>query len=68
MRDFLTEAKTRLPLSRLMAELGHGDRARKSARCMFHDDSSASFSLYLGDDGQERWKCHAGCGGGDAVD
>jgi len=41
---------------------------KKSARCPFHEDSSASFSLYVGDDGEERWKCFAGCGQGDAID
>jgi len=51
-----------------MAQLGFGDRAKKSARCPFHEDSSASFSLYVGDDGEERWKCFAGCGQGDAID
>ena len=67
-QDLLAEAKRRLPLSALMAQLGFGDHAKKSARCPFHEDSSASFSVYLGDDGQERWKCHAGCGQGDAID
>jgi hypothetical protein len=66
--DLITQAKQRLSLSALMAQLGFGDRAKKSARCPFHDDSSASFSLYVGDDGEERWKCFAGCGQGDAID
>lgn len=52
----------------LMAQLGFGDRAKKSACCPFHEDSSPSFSLYVGDDGEERWKCHGGCGQGDAID
>jgi hypothetical protein len=68
VKDELQEAKARLSLSRLMAELGFGDRAEKSARCMFHDDTSASFSVFVGDDGQERWKCFAGCGQGDAIE
>ena len=67
-QDLLAQAKQRLPLSALMAQLGFGDCAKKSARCPFHEDSSASFSVYLGDDGQERWKCHAGCGQGDSID
>jgi hypothetical protein len=67
-QDLLAEAKQRLPLSALMAQLGFADRAQKSARCPFHDDSSASFSLYIGEDGEERWKCFAGCGQGDAID
>jgi replicative DNA helicase len=66
--NLLAQAKKNLPLSKMMARLGCGDRARKSARCPFHDDSSASFSVFIGDDGYERWKCHAGCGQGDAVD
>ena len=67
-QDLLAQAKQRLPLSSLMAQLGSGDCAKKSARCPFHEDSSASFSLYVGDDGEERWKCFAGCGQGDAID
>ena len=66
--DPLVQAKKNLPLSALMAQLGFADRAKKSARCPFHDDSAASFSLYVGDDGEERWKCFAGCGQGDAID
>lgn len=67
-QDLLAQAKRLLPLSRYMAENGFSDSAKKSARCPFHEDSSASFSLYSGDDGEERWKCFAGCGQGDVVD
>ncbi|MGE3313047.1 MAG: DUF3987 domain-containing protein [Limisphaerales bacterium] len=66
--DSLVEAKRRLSLPDLMAMLGDGDRARKTAPCPFHKDSSPSFSVYRGQDGHERWKCHAGCGQGDAID
>ena len=66
--DLLAEAKRRLPLPALMALLGHGDRAKKSARCPFHEDSSASLSVFAGSGGESRWKCHAGCGQGDAID
>ena len=66
--DLLAEAKRRLPLVQLMALLGHADRAKKSARCPFHDDSAASFSVFTGKDGVERFKCFAGCGEGDAID
>jgi hypothetical protein len=66
--DLLAEAKRRLPLSALLAQLGLGDRAKKSACCPFHEDSAASFGLYVGEDGQERWKCFAGCGQGDSID
>jgi len=67
-KDLLDQAKNRLPLTVLMVQLGFGDRAKKSSRCPFHEDSSASFSLYVGDDGEQRWKCFAGCGQGDAID
>lgn len=67
-RDLLDEARRRLPLPALMGQCGHGDRAKKSARCPFHDDSSNSFSVYQHDDGSWAWKCHAGCGGGDEPD
>lgn len=66
--DLLSRAKKSMQLSALMILLGFGDRAKKSARCMFHEDKSASFSMYVRDDGEERWKCHAGCGQGDAID
>src|SRR5689334_5261277 len=66
--NLLADAKARLPLSALMAQCGHGEQARKSARCMFHDDATASFSIYQHPDGAWAWKCHAGCGGGDEVD
>ena len=36
--------------------------------CPWHDDSSASYSIYQRADGLWGWKCHAGCGGGDEVD
>jgi hypothetical protein len=51
-----------------MAQHGLGDRAKKSARCMFHEDSRNSFSAYRRKDGTWAWKCHAGCGGGDEAD
>jgi DNA primase len=66
--DLLMQAKRRLTLIALMSQLGFGDHAKKSARCPFHEDSSASFSVYLGEDGELRWKCFAGCGGGDVID
>ena len=66
--DLLAQAKQRLPLPALMSQCGHGDRAQKSARCMFHEDSHNSFSVYRREDGNWAWKCHAGCGGGDEAD
>lgn len=41
---------------------------QKMARCPFHDDGSPSLSVFRGRDGLTRWKCHSGCGGGDALD
>jgi hypothetical protein len=66
--NLIAQAKQRLPLPALMALCGHGERAQKSARCMFHEDSHNSFSAYQRQDGTWAWKCHAGCGGGDEVD
>ncbi len=64
----LADAKRRLPLPDLMAHLGHGDHAKKSAQCPFHEDSSPSFSVWQSDGGAYRFKCHAGCGDGDEID
>ncbi len=61
-----TELKTRLPLPELMARCGDGERAKKSAKCPFHDDGRNSFSIFQRD-GVWFWKCHAGCGEGDEV-
>lgn len=33
-------------------------------RCPLHKDSRESLSIFVGDDGLLRWKCHAGCGSG----
>ncbi len=64
----LRQAKERLPLPQLMAKLGDGNAAKKSARCPFHEDASASFSVFKGESGAWLWKCHAGCGFGDEID
>ena len=61
------EAKTILPLPDLMERFGLGDRAKKSARCPFHDDKHNSFSVWRNPDGRWAWKCHAGCGAGDEI-
>jgi hypothetical protein len=66
MNDDIAEAKRRLPLPDLMARCGLGGHAKKSARCPFHEDSNASFSVWQGNAGW-RWKCHSGCGNGDEV-
>jgi DNA primase len=41
---------------------------RRMALCPFHEDHSRSLSLFTSKDGKQRWKCHAGCGSGDAID
>jgi hypothetical protein len=61
-------AKQLLPLPELMAKLGLGEHAKKSAKCPLHDDRQNSFSVYTNGDGEWRWKCFAGCGGGDEPD
>jgi hypothetical protein len=62
----IAEAKQRLPLPELLARLGLGDRAKKSARCPFHEDGSNSFSVFQ-HNGANFWKCFAGCGAGDEI-
>ena len=64
----LAEAKRLLTVSGLMSTLGLAEHAKKSAKCPFHEDGSASFSVFSRKDGAERWKCHASCGSGDAID
>jgi Protein of unknown function (DUF3631)/CHC2 zinc finger len=68
MSDSIQEAKRKLPLPVLMHQLGLGAHAKKRAFCPFHDDQHTSFSLYRDDRGEWRFKCHAGCGGGDEID
>jgi hypothetical protein len=62
----IEKAKSVLPLRDLMARYGFGDRAKKSAKCPFHEDRHNSFSVWRSN-GSWRWKCHAGCGGGDEI-
>ena len=59
--DLLRQAKQRFPLPALMATLGHGDHAHKSALCPFHDDHNPSFSVWQRPDGTWRFKCHGSC-------
>ncbi|MGA2541694.1 MAG: CHC2 zinc finger domain-containing protein [Verrucomicrobiota bacterium] len=61
----MAEAKNRLHIADLWHLCNLPGEPRKSCRCPFHDDRSASFSIYA--DGL-RWICFAGCGGGTAVD
>src|SRR5215831_17520743 len=67
LRAKIDEAKRRLPLPDLMAKEGLGDRAKKSAHCVFHDDEHESFSVFQGSDGFWLWKCFTGCGEGDEI-
>jgi hypothetical protein len=61
----LADAKHRLRIPDLWGQFGFPGEPRKSCRCPFHDDRSASFSV--SPDGL-LWHCFARCGGGDAVD
>jgi CHC2 zinc finger len=61
------EAKTILPLPKLMDSFGLGKLAKQSARCPFHNDKRNSFSVYKNRSGEFRFKCHAGCGAGDEI-
>jgi hypothetical protein len=63
----IVEAKTILPLPKLMDGFGLGKLAKKSARCPFHDDRHCSFSVWQDGDGRWSFKCHAGCGAGDEI-
>ena len=64
----LAEAKQRLTIYELWRHYGFEGEPSKSCRCPFHDDKSASFSLFTGKDRLDAFNCFAGCGGGDAVD
>tara|TARA_R100000808_G_scaffold3804_1_gene13057 strand:+ start:449 stop:2401 length:1953 start_codon:yes stop_codon:yes gene_type:complete len=64
----IDQLKNELPLPDLITRLGYPEEIiRKSARCPFHDDSNPSFGVWESD-GRWKWKCHAGCGGGDELD
>jgi hypothetical protein len=63
----IREAKRKLPLPTLMYRLGLGERAKKSARCPFHDDQRNSFSVYKNAKGEFHFKCFTGCGDGDEI-
>lgn len=66
-RNNIALAKALLPLPDLMWRVGDGDRAKKSARCPFHDDRNPSFSVFRAPSGAWKWKCHASCGNGDEI-
>src|SRR4030095_9428630 len=67
LRWKIDQAKRRLPLPELMAQVGLGDCAKKSAHCPFHDDQHKSFSMFQGNDGLWHYKCFAGCGDGHEI-
>jgi hypothetical protein len=67
LRRKIDQAKRRLPLPELMAQVGLGDRAKKTAHCPFHDDEHKSFSVFQDKDGFWHYKCFAGCGQGDEM-
>jgi hypothetical protein len=41
----------------LLKRLGYGEQAKKSARCIWHDDQHPSFSVFKGADGFWHYKC-----------
>jgi hypothetical protein len=52
-----------------MQQLGLGAHVRKSAFCPFHENTQTpAFSVYEDPKQRPRWKCHAGCGGGDELE
>src|SRR5215831_1482555 len=68
LRAKIDEAKRRLPLPDLMSRLGLGEHAKKSARCLWHDDQHPSFSVFKGDDGFWHYKCFVcDSSGGDEI-
>lgn len=54
--------KNTLPLEVVLRDAGINLKHGK-ARCPFHEDRNPSFSVK-----GERWRCFAGCGGGDVLD
>jgi DNA primase len=57
LRAKIDEAKRRLPMPDLLQRLELGAHAKKSARCMWHDDQHLSFSVFKGRDGFWHYKC-----------
>jgi len=69
MSNNLEYLRQRLPLPGLMAALGLGEHAERLAFCPFHENTkTGAFSVWVDNEDRHRWKCHAGCGGGDEVD
>src|SRR5262249_18669359 len=68
LRQKIDEAKERLPLPELLAQLGLGAHAKTSAHCLWHDDQHPSFSVFKGKDGFWHYKCFVcDAQGGDEV-
>jgi DNA primase len=65
-RNLVKQAKNLLPLEKMLDQLEDWDRCVAERRCPFHDDLSPSFSVFTRD-GNDYWKCHAGCGAGDQI-
>jgi hypothetical protein len=57
LRDKIHEAKERLSLPELLAQLGLGAHAKTSSHCLWHDDHHPSFSVFKGEDGFWHYKC-----------
>jgi hypothetical protein len=64
----LDVAKERLDVATLWRMLKLPGEPTRSCRCPFHDDRCASFSVFVGNKGALRWKCHSGCGEGGSVE
>ncbi len=67
-RPTIADAKARLDVPTLWKRLSLPGEPSRSCRCPLHEDRSASFSVYVGNKGSMRWKCHAGCGEGGPVE
>src|SRR5262245_45670978 len=68
LRAKIDRAKRRLPLPELMSRLGLAKYAKKSARCLWHDDQHPSFSVFKGDGGFWHYKCFVcNSSGGDEI-
>lgn len=63
-RDAIDAAKDRFRIPALWAAYGFNGTPSKSCKCPFHEDRSASFTVFAEGQG---WKCFAGCGKGDAI-
>lgn len=70
MANMLTrdQLKERFPLVTELERRGvvlKGQGNQRTAKCPFHQDKNASFSVNVA---SQIWHCHAGCGGGSIVD